>query len=116
MSNVRGWKGGVYNPGFPPDKAYIERKAREFREAGIEIPEIKGVQFKRTKNQHKPMRNVVTRVVMVGFDPFNQSGLPDHIERAVVYDFLVDQERQFIQNWVNENTKDGEIRFGAIIG
>lgn len=112
MTNQRGWKGGVYNPGFPPDKAYMERKAKEWADAGFEWPEIKGVQFKRTKNQHKPMRNVVTRVVMVGFDPFNHSGLPEHIEDRVVLDFWANEEQQFILDWVND-APEGEIRFGG---
>lgn len=115
MNNVRGWKDGVYNPGFPPDKAYMERKAKEFAAAGFEWPEIKGVQFKRTKNQHKPMRNVVTRVVMVGFDPFNHSGLPEHIERKVVQDFWTMQENDFVTGWVHE-ALPGEMRFGAVVG
>lgn len=114
MNNERGWKGGVYNPGFPPNKAYLERKAKEFREAGIEFPEIKGVQFRRSKNEHKPRRNVVTRVVMVGFDPFNQSGLPEHIERQVVFDYYAGLEKQFVMDWVNE-APEGETRFGGII-
>lgn len=112
MTNQRGWKDGVYNPGFPPDKAYMERKAKEWAAAGFEWPEIKGVQFKRTKNQHKPMRNVVTRVVMVGFDPFNHSGLPAHIEDRVVLDFWANEEQQFILDWVND-APEGEIRFGG---
>jgi hypothetical protein len=114
MTNQRGWKDGVYNPGFPPDKAYIERKAKEFAAAGFEWPEIKGVQFKRSKNEHKPMRNVVTRVVMVGFDPFNHSGLPEHIERQVVHDYWSGLEMQFVQDWVNE-APEGEIRFGGML-
>ena len=112
MTNQRGWKDGVYNPGFPPDKAYMERKAKEWAAGGFEWPEIKGVQFKRTKNQHKPMRNVVTRVVMVGFDPFNHSGLPAHIEDRVVLDFWANEEQQFILDWVND-APEGEIRFGG---
>lgn len=114
MTNQRGWKDGVYNPGFPPDKAYMERKAKEWAAAGFEWPEIKGVQFKRTKNQHKPMRNVVTRVVMVGFDPFNHSGLPAHIEDRVVLDFWANEEQQFILDWVND-APEGEIRFGGCL-
>ena len=85
MSNERGWKDGVYNPGFTPDRAYIERKAKELAASGIEFPKVKGVCFKRRKA--KALRNVVTRVVMVGFDPFNNSGLPEHIERQLVDDF-----------------------------
>ena len=114
MTNQRGWKGGVYNPGFPPDKAYMERKAKEFAAAGFEWPEIKGVQFKRTKNQHKPMRNTVSRVVMVGFDPFNHSGLPEHIERQVVHDYWSGLEMQFVQDWVND-APAGEVRFGCLL-
>jgi len=114
MTNQRGWKDGVYNPGFPPDKAYIERKAKEFAEAGITFPEIKGVVFKRSKNEHKPMRNVVTRVVMVGFDPFNHSGLPEHIEDRVVMDYWANEEQQFVLDWVN-GAPEGEIRFGCLL-
>jgi hypothetical protein len=115
MSNERGWKDGVYNPGFNHvDTLYIARKAREFREAGYEFPEIKGVQFKRTKNQHKPLRNTVSRVVMVGFDPFNHSGLPEHIERQVVHDYWSGLEMQFVQDWVNE-APEGEIRIGSLL-
>jgi hypothetical protein len=99
--NERGWKNGVYNPGFPIDQRYLERKAKEFALNKIEFPEIKGVQFRRSKNQHKPMRNVVTRVVMVGFDPFNHSGLPEHIERQVVFDFLYGLKRGTVVEWVN---------------
>ncbi|MCO6704782.1 hypothetical protein [Streptomyces sp. CHB9.2] len=80
---------------------------------GIELPQIKGVRFKRQKP--KVLRNTVSRVVMVGFDPFNQSGLPEHIEKQVVHDYLMAEERAFVQAWVNQAT-DGEIRFGAIIG
>jgi hypothetical protein len=113
MANERGWKNGVYNPGFPPDKAYLERKAKEFREAGIKFPEIKAVRFRHPKAL--PLRNVVSRVVMVGFDPFNQSGLPEHIEKQVVHDYYSAMEREFIQSWVNQSP-EGEVRFGAIIG
>lgn len=94
--------------------AFARRQGEQMRAAGIEIPEIKGVQFKRTKNQHKPMRNSVTRVVMVGFDPFNHSGLPEHIERQVVHDYWSGLEMQFVQDWVNE-APEGEIRIGGML-
>ncbi len=94
-------------------RGVVKAQLDDLHAKGVKIPEIKGVRFKQQKPQVG--RNVVTRVVMVGFDPFNQSGLPEHIERQVVHDFHSAQERQFIQDWVN-NAQNGEIRFGAIIG
>lgn len=78
MTNERGWKDGVYNPGFAPMKAYLERKAKEFAEAGIEFPEIKSVRFR---------QGVIRRKPRLFFDPFNMTGLPDHILTQVKDDF-----------------------------
>lgn len=78
MSNERGWKDGVYNPGFAPMKAYLERKAKEFAEAGIEFPEIKSVRFR---------QGVIRRKPRLFFDPFNMTGLPDHILNQVKDDY-----------------------------
>lgn len=64
-------------------------------------------------NEHKPLRNVVTRVVMVGFDPFNHSGLPEHIERKVVFDYWARLENEFVTSWVNEAGPEEE-RVGLI--
>lgn len=78
MTNERGWKDGVYNPGFAPMKSYLERKAKEFAEAGIEFPEIKGVRFR---------QGVIRRKPRLFFDPFNMTGLPDHILNQVKDDY-----------------------------
>ncbi|MNZ49256.1 hypothetical protein D3C78_670180 [compost metagenome] len=58
------------------------------------------------------MRNVVTRVVMVGFDPFNNSGLPEHIERQLVDDYFfwyndyaMRQEFQWLELQLDEARK-----------
>lgn len=116
MSNERGWKNGVYNPGFEMRRLDLMKQVKRMVANGFtldSIPEIKGVQLKQSKP--KILRNSVTRVVLVGFDPFNHSGLPEHIERRVVYDFYVKLENEFVQAWVDE-ADEGETRFGFIFG
>lgn len=113
MANERGWVNRVYNPDLP---YWSQSMARRMIADGFRLdnlPEIRGVQFRRSKNEHKPMRNVVTWVVMVGFDPFNHSGLPEHIERKVVFDFYARLENDFVLSWVKEAIP-GEQRLGLI--
>lgn len=114
MSGGHGWNNGVYNPGIDYMALYRANRVKAADYVLDNIPEIKGVRFKQSKGQHKPIRNSVTRVV-VGFDPFNHSGLPEHVERKVVFDYWARLENEFVQGWV-DNAEEGELRFGMVFG
>jgi hypothetical protein len=46
-------------------------------------------------------------------DPFNWTGLPDHIQQRVIHDYWAKQEKDFVLSWVNEATPE-EPRLGLI--